>query len=135
MKYAQTDTQEQANDLKLAIFDAGAPMTAVLFANHWDEESKGVYASSRLEGGTFALDTEFEQDGKWLLKHIDEYVFHPYTYQYYMDTYPDNEAIQNRIPRDEEGEPLAEWLEKTPAQYVSEVIIGNNFQIIDFDYH
>jgi len=48
-----------------------------------------------------------------------------------MDTYPDNEAIQVRIPKDEDGEPLPEWLEKTPAQYVSEVIIGNNFPIID----
>ncbi len=131
MKHIQTDTQEQAIDLKLAIFNAGAPMTAVLFANHWDEDSKGVYASSKLEGGTFALDAEFEQDGKWLVKHIDEYIFAPYTYQYYMDTYPDNEAIQNRIPRDEEGEPIPEWLEKTPAQWVSEVIIADNFTIIE----
>ena len=131
MKYIQTDTQHPAIDLKLAVFDAGAPMTAVLFGAHFDEDTKGVYESSKLDGGTFALDAEFEQDGKWLLKHIDEYTFHPYTYQYYMDTYPDNEAIQNRIPRDEEGEPLAEWLDKTPQQYVSEVIIGSNYTIIE----
>lgn len=131
MKYLQLDEQQPAIDLKLAIFDAGAPMTAVLFANHWDEESKGVYASSDLQGGTFALEDEFEHEGKWLVKHIDEYIFAPYTYQYYMDTYPENEAIQSRIPKDENGEPIPEWLEKTPAQYVSEVIIGNNFPIID----
>lgn len=132
MKYIQTDTQQSDIDLKLAIFNAGAPMTATLFANYWDEDSKGVYQSSLMDKeGTFALDAEFEQDGKWLLKHIDEYTFHPYTYQYYMDTYPDNEAIQNRIPRDEEGEPLAEWLDKTPQQYVSEVIIGDNYTIIE----
>ena len=131
MKYIQTDTQQPAIDLKFAIFDAGAPMTAVLFANHWDEDSKGVYASSKLEGGTFALDAEFEQDGKWLVKHIDEYIFHPYTYQYYMDTYPDNEAILERIPKNNEGEYDEAWLDKTPQMWVSDVLIGDNYTVID----
>jgi len=126
-----TGTQEQTVDLKLAMFSLGAPFTASLFDNYWDEETKRVYASSKMKGGTFALESEFPYEDQYALKHIDEYVFAPYTFQYYMDTYPENEAIQVRIPRDEEGEPLPEWLEKTPAQYVSEFIIGDNFPIID----
>ncbi len=125
-----TGTREQMVDLKFEMFRLGAPFTAVLFDNYWDEETKGVYASSKMKGGTFALESEFPYEDQYALKHIDEYVFAPYTFKHYMDTYPDNEVIQNRIPRDEEGEPLEEWLDKTPQQYVSEVIIGDNYTII-----
>ena len=131
MKYIQTDTQQEVVDLKSDLFQLGAPFTAVLFNNHWDEESKGVYASDELVGGTFALDSEFEHEGSWCLKHIDEYVFAPYTFGYYQENYPDNEGIQTRIPKDENEEPDPEWLDKTPQQYVSEVLIGTNFTIIE----
>jgi hypothetical protein len=125
-------TKEQMVDLKLKYFDAGACFTAVLYNNYWDEATKRVYPSkNQMDADTFALESEYEYEGQWALKHIDDYVFAPYTYRHYMDTYPDNEAIQNRIPRDEEGEPIEEWLDKTPQQWVSEVIIGDNYTVID----
>ena len=128
---ACTGTQEQMIALKFAYFDLGAPFTAVLYGDYWHEETKGVYSDERMIGGTFALENEFPYLNESALKHIDDYTFAPYTFQYYMDTYPDNVAIQERIPRDEEGEPLAEWLVKTPQQWVSEVIIGDNYVIVD----
>ena len=144
---ACTGTQEQMIALKFAYFDLGAPFTAVLYGDYWHEETKGVYSDERMIGGTFALEREFdyleEREFDYLeesefdylegsaLKHMDDYTFAPYTFQHYMDTYPNNVAIQERIPRDEEGEPLAEWLVKTPQQWVSEVIIGDNYVIVD----
>ncbi len=125
-----TGTREQMVDLKFKYFDAGACFTAVLFGNYWDEATKGVYPSkNQMDAGTFSLESEFEYEGQWALKHIDDYVFAPYTYRHYMDNYPDNEAIQNRIPRDKDGEPVTEWLDKTPQQWVSEVIIGDNYTV------
>ena len=128
---ACTGTPTQMIALKFAYFDLGAPFTAVLYGDYWHEETKGVYSDERMIGGTFALENEFPYLNESALKHIDDYTFAPYTFQYYMDTYPDNVAIQERIPRDEEGEPLAEWLVKTPQQWVSEVIIGDNYVIVD----
>ncbi|MCP4265999.1 MAG: hypothetical protein GY777_10565 [Candidatus Brocadiaceae bacterium] len=131
MKAVITDTKQEAIDLKFAIFDEGAPFTAQIYSDHWDEETKCVMSAVTMKGCTDSLESEFEHDGKWALKHIDEYVFHPYTYQYYMDTYPDNVAIQSRIPRDDEGDLIPEWLEKTPQMWVSEVIIGDNYTVED----
>ena len=128
---ACTGTQEQTIALKFMYFDLGAPFTAVLYGDYWHEETKGVYSDERMIGGTFSLEREFEYLDESALKHIDDYTFAPYTFQHYMDTYPNNVAIQERIPRDEEGEPLAEWLVKTPQQWVSEVIIGDNYVIVD----
>ena len=128
---ACTGTQEQMIALKFAYFDLGAPFTAVLYGDYWHEPTKGVYSDERMVGGTFALENEFPYLNESALKHIDDYTFAPYTFQHYMDTYPNNVAIQERIPRDEEGEPLDEWLIKTPQQWVSEVIIGDNYVIVD----
>ncbi len=128
---ACTGIKEQMIALKFAYFDLGAPFTAVLYDDYWHEETKGVYSDERMIGGTFALENEFPYLEESALKHIDDYTFAPYTFQHYLDTYPDNAAIQERIPRDEEGEPLAEWLVKTPQQWVSEMIIGANYVIVD----
>ena len=132
MKVTLKDTQEEAIGLKHEVFNLGAPFTAVLFNNYWDEETKRVYQSSAMEGlGVDCLEDEFPHEDKWAVKHIEEYVFAPYTYGYYMEAYPDNVAIQERVPKDELGEPDEEWLEKTPAQYVSEVLIGADFTTIE----
>ena len=134
MKLVLTATQQEAIELKLAIFNAGAPMTAVLFGNYFDEVTRGVYQDAQMKAGTFYLDSEFpytEVEGySWALKHIDDYQFAPYTYQYYLDTYPENEAILARIPKDEEENYDEAWLDRTPQEYVSEVIIGNNYHTI-----
>ncbi len=128
---ACTGTKEQMVALKFMYFYFGAPFTAVLYGDYWHELTKGVYSDERMVGGTFTLKNEFPHLDGYALKHIDEYTFAPYTFQHYLDTYPDNVAIQERIPRDEEGEPLAEWLVKTPQQWVSEVIIGDNYVIVE----
>jgi len=130
MKYL-LGTQEQMVDLKFDKFRLGAPFTAVLFGNYWDEETKRVYASSKMKGGTFALESEFPYEDQYALKHIDEYVFAPYTFQYYMDTYPDNEVILARIPKNNEGEYDEAWLDKTPQMWVSDVLIGDNYTVVD----
>jgi hypothetical protein len=130
MKYL-LGTQQEMVDLKLEIFNLGAPFTAVLFGNYWDEETRGVYASSKMKGGTFALESEFPYEDQYALKHIDEYVFAPYTFQYYMDTYPDNEVILARIPKNNEGEYDEAWLDKTPQMWVSDVLIGDNYTVVD----
>jgi hypothetical protein len=128
---ACTGTPTQMIALKFAYFDLGAPFTAVLYGDYWHEPTKGVYSDERMVGGTFALENVFPYLEGSALKHIDDYTFAPYTFQYYLDTYLNNVAIQERIPRDEEGEPLDEWLIKTPQQWVSEVIIGDNYVIVD----
>ena len=128
---ACTGTLAQMVALKFAYFFFGAPFTAVLYGDYWHELTKGVYSDERMIGGTFALENEFAYLDESALKHIDDYAFAPFTFRHYMETYPDNVAIQERIPRDEEGEPLAEWLDKTPQQWVSEVIIGDNYVIVD----
>ena len=128
---ACTGTKEQMIALKFAYFFFGASFTAVLYGDYWDELTKGVYSDERMIGGTFELDKEFPYLDGSALKHIDDYTFAPYTFRHYLDTYPDNVEIQERIPRDEEGEPLPEWLDKTPQQWVSEVIIGDNYVIVD----
>jgi hypothetical protein len=48
-----------------------------------------------------------------------------------MDTYPDNEAILERIPKNNEGEYDEAWLDKTPQMWVSDVLIGDNYTVID----
>ena len=128
---ACTGTQEQMITLKFMYFYFGAPFTAILYGDYWHEATRRVYSDERMIKGTDSLEKEFPYLAEYALKHIDDYQFYPFTFQYYMDMYPDNVAIQERIPRGEEGEPLAEWLVKTPQQWVSEVIIGDNYVIVD----
>lgn len=136
MKYIITEERQPSKDLKFAYFDFGAPFTSAIFKSHFDEATKGVYQSSKMDKeGTFALDSETPYTGEegynWKLKHIDEYEFAPITFRQYLAMYPNNEAIEIRIPRNEEGEYDEAWLDKTPQEYVSEVIIGDNFTVID----
>ena len=131
MKIVLLDSRQESIDLKFRYFDLGAPFTAALFNNHWDEETKCVRSAPGKSGCTRALESEFEHSGKWALKHIDDYIFHPYTFRHYMEAFHDNEAIQSRIPRDENDNLIEEWLDKTPQMWVSEVIIGDSYTILE----
>lgn len=141
-------------DLEIEVFDLGAPFSAYLCGNVWIEENKCVYnyVNGKLdtENGTYAWQSVFPvpaipdvlPDGGFGSVHIDDpkFDFKPYTFQDYLNLLPEipegqdpadllsptELAVYNRCESINE-----EYRDKTPQEYVSQVIIGDKYIIFD----
>ena len=130
-------------------FIFGAPFSSYLSGDVYDEENKCVYGFKNGELNKQAPVTGWQSmidlgDGKEAIVHIDEFTFAPYTIQQYYDMLPmlpeilpdelteadylnPNElAVKKRIEAIDESL----WT-LTPQEYVSQVIIGDKYPIID----
>ena len=123
-----TGTEQELFDLEAQAFTLGAPFSCYLKGDKWDE------ASTKVGKNTTAWQSVqySESLSSHYIVHIDEFPFTDHTFQWYKDQfYIDDEteyteleqSILNRIP---EG-----YEEYTPKAYVSEVVIGNNYTVID----
>jgi hypothetical protein len=121
-----TGTLEQMTNLEHQIFIFGAPFRCVWFYNaFWDESTLKVYNNPEFTGvGTDKLqEVNHLGNGVYAIVHIDEMTFAPETFAEYAIQYPEDQNILNRIP---EG-----YEDYTPQVYVSEVVIGDNYTIIN----
>jgi len=121
-----TGTLQEMTDLEHQIFVFGAPFRATFFGNAtWDEENFSMIGSNPNGAKTIKLQEPMSLGNDvYGIVHIDEIAFAPTTFAEYASLYPDDEVLLSRIP---EGD----YDDYTPQQYVSEVIIGANYSIIN----
>ena len=123
-----TGTLQEMTDLEHQIFVFGAPFRATFFDNStWDEESLSMIGSKPNGARTTKLQSPQpieEGSETYFIVHIDEMPFAPTTFAEYASLYPDDEVLLSRIP---EGD----YDDYTPQQYVSEVIIGASYSILN----
>lgn len=132
MKFV-TGTLQEMIDLEHQEFVLGGPFRCTFFSNStWDEASKSVIGSKPNGKRTTKLQEPRDLGNDvWGIKHIDEMQFAPLTFADYIAYFPEDEedqteeqkVILSRIP--------VGYEDYTPKQYVSEVIIGTNYTIID----
>lgn len=144
MKYV-TGTLEEMTQLENYIFIFGAPFRCTFFNNAtYDEESKSVIGS-KINGTRTCklLSPQPIEEGSeiYAILHIDEMNFAPTTFAEYIVDYPRDEEGQiiqeeltvqqsvllSRIPEDEQ------YIDYTPQQYVSEVIIDGLYNVIEVE--
>jgi hypothetical protein len=131
-------TEQQLTDLQAEQFTLGAPFSCYLKGDAWNEATLTVGRNT-----TAWQSVQYSESlGSHYIVHIDEFPFTDHTFQWYNDQvyvepvepvegeepqvieYTELEqAILNRIPVGYET--------YTPKQYVSEVVIGNNYTVID----
>ena len=132
MKFV-TGTLQEMTDLEHQVFVFGAPFRATFFSNStWDEPSLSMIGSKPNGARTTKLQEPRDLGNDvWCIKHIDEMQFAPLTFADYIAYFPEDEedqteeqkVILSRIPEGYET--------YTPQSYVSEVIIGDNYTIIN----
>ena len=134
MKFV-TGTLQEMTDLEHQVFVFGGPFRATFFSNStWDEPSLSMIGSKPNGARTTKLQEPFELEeggGVYAIVHIDEMQFAPLTFADYIVDFPELEedqteeqkVILSRIPE--------EYEDYTPQQYVSEVIIGTDYTIIN----
>ena len=130
-----TGTLEEMTQLEHEMFVFGAPFRCTFFGNSsWDEASKSVVGSNPNGQRTTKLQAPFELEeggGVYAIVHIDEMPFAPLTFADYIADFPELEDDQTEeqkviISRIPEG-----YEDYTPKQYVSEVIIGTDYTVIN----
>lgn len=123
-----TGTEQQMADLQAEQFTLGAPFSCYLKGDAWDNTFNIVGKNTK----AWQSVQYSESLNSHYIVHIDEFPFTDHTFQWYKDHfYIDEEteyteleqAILNRIP---EG-----YEDYSPKQYVSEVVIGNNYTVVD----
>ena len=114
-------------DLEHQVFVFGAPFRCTFFGNStWDEATESVIGSNPNGQRTTKLQEVMDLGGgTHAIVHIDEMPFAPTTFAEYASLYPEDVVLISRIP---EGEQYNDY---TPQQYVSEVIIADNYTIIN----
>ncbi|NRA81820.1 MAG: hypothetical protein HRU18_26790 [Pseudoalteromonas sp.] len=124
-----TGTEQEITDLTFQSFVFGAPFSCFLKGDAWNNETNTVGKNT-----TAWQSVEYSESlGSHYIIHIDEFTFTDKTFQSYKDEfYIDEEteyseleqSILDRIPTGYE--------DYSPKQYVSEVVIGDNYSVIDF---
>jgi len=126
MNWKVTGEQLEIDALESDIFNLGAPFSCFLKGDAWNEETKAV---GKLTTSWQPIMYDEINDWYWIY-HIDLSTFSDHTFQWYKDQLPEEnlseleQAILNRMPDEQ-------YMEYTPQQYVSEIIIGDNFTVIE----
>ena len=130
-----TGTLEEIADLEHQIFVLGGPFRATFFDNSsWDEASLSMIGSKPNGARTTKLQAPFELEeggGVYAIVHIDEMDFAPLTFADYIVDFPELEEDQTEEQKVILSRVPAGFEDYTPQQYVSEIIIGDNYTIVD----
>lgn len=132
MNYKVTGTLEEMTALEKEIFVYGAPFSAITYGQIWDELLDKYFSNESKAGGVSAWQGAADEgDGVYSIIHIDMFTFSDKTIAEYVVDIPEDEEQQTETQKAIIARVVEGYENYSPQQYVSEVIIGNNFPIID----
>ena len=132
MNYKVTGTLEEMTALEQEVFVYGAPFSAITYGQIWDELLDKYFSNESKAGGVSAWQgVADEGDGVYSIIHIDMFTFSDKTIAEYVVDIPEDEEQQTETQKAIIARVVEGYENYSPQQYVSEVIIGNNFPIID----
>ncbi len=131
MKYKVTGTIEEMTALEQEIFVYGAPFSAITYGQIWDEFLDKYFSNESKIGGVLAWQgVADEGDGVYSIIHIDMFTFSDETIADYVANIPEDEEQQTETQKAILARVVEGYEDYTPKDYVSEVIIGDKYNII-----
>ena len=132
MNYKVTGTLEEMTALEQEIFVYGAPFSAITYGQIWDELLDKYFSNESKVGGVSAWQgVADEGDGVYSIIHIDMFTFSDKTIAEYVVDIPEDEEQQTETQKAIIARVVEGYEDYSPQQYVSEVIIGSNYTIVD----
>jgi len=131
VKYKITGTLEEMTALEQEIFVYGAPFSAITYGQFWDDFLEKYFESESKVGGVSAWQgVADEGGGVYSIIHIDMFTFSEKTIAEYVADIPEDEEQQTETQKAIIARVFEGYEDHSPQQYVSEVIIGNKYNII-----
>ena len=131
MNYKVTGTLEEMTALEQEIFFYGAPFSAITYGQIWDEFLEQYFANESKIGGVSAWQgVTDEEDGAFSIIHIDMFSFSEKTIAEYVADISEDEEQQTETQKAIIARVVEGYEDYSPQQYVSEVIIGNKYNIV-----
>ena len=129
--YKVTGTLAEITALEQEIFHFGAPFSAIIYGQIWDDVTKTYYACPTRKGGvTSWQEVKDEGNDVYSIIHIDMFTFSPKTIAEYVAEIPEDEAQQTETQKAVLDRVLQGYEDLTPQEYVSQLIIDNKYNII-----
>ena len=124
-----TGTEQEIVNLNIQSFVLGAPFSCFLKGDPWNNETNTVGKNT-----TAWQSVQYNEGlGSHYIVHIDEFPFTDHTFQWYKDQfYVDEETEYNELKQSILDRIPTGYEDYSPKQYVSEVVIGDNYSVIDF---
>ena len=131
MNYKVTGTLEEMTALENEIFLFGAPFSAVTYGQIWDDFLERYFESNSKVGGVVSWQgPQDEGNDVYSIIHIDMFTFSEKTIAEYVAEISEDEDLRTETQKAIVTRVIEGYEEHTPQQYVSEVIIGNKYNII-----
>ena len=131
MNYKVTGTLEEMTALENEIFLFGAPFSASTYGQIWDDFLERYFESNSKVGGVVSWQgLKDEDNGVYSIIHIDMLTFSDKTIAQYVEEIPEDEENQTETQKAVLERVVEGYEDYTPQAYVSEVIIGDKYNII-----
>ena len=131
MNYKVTGTLEEMTALEQEIFVYGAPFSAITYGQIWDEFLETYFESESKVGGVSAWQKVYDEGNDvYSIIHIDMFTFSDETIADYVANIPEDEEQQTETQKAVIARVVEGYEDYTPKSYVSEVIIGDKYNII-----